>query len=446
MIMLSRKAIMHNFLGAAFAAVLVAPTYAAEPTVKLSITEKPTPVKGTLSYIHVKNGGLFFTPEADALYVQRGDGGGSGGPNGMSASSGGPAIPGFPSVPEALGVWNVASKKKLKHIANNQVAILSPDGNKVASVVLVNNRNIVRLTKIKTGQTVWDADAGKALTTAGPANVAGNNFGAGLVPISSFPVEIAFTPDGKRIAIQAGTEFTFADAATGKLAKGIKAPALHMVGVLSDGTSLVGIDSLIGNGFLGNAPAGGPAEGKIVVWDAAKGEVLRRIGEGPITHAVLTADRSKIVTFNRSGGVGVIGGFGGLPAELNNANEAAVLRIWDTDTGNAISTCETGIKPEQADTRLGGVSSVSIAGGIMDAAFTPDGRIVASCLASGAGGTVQLFDVASGKELASIKVDFCSQAIAFSRDGALLATGGGLGNFDLRVWDVGHLTSTGVKP
>jgi hypothetical protein len=47
-----------------------------------------------------------------------------------------------------------------------------------------------------------------------------------------------------------------------------------------------------------------------------------------------------------------------------------------------------------------------------------------------------LFDLRTGKLLLHETLPFCPQAIAFSRGGTRLATAGGVGAFDLRVWDV----------
>jgi WD40 repeat protein len=84
-------------------------------------------------------------------------------------------------------------------------------------------------------------------------------------------------------------------------------------------------------------------------------------------------------------------------------------------------------------------------GGIRDAAFSADGRFVASCLGTGQSGYVHLFDAPTGRIIASEKLAYCPQAIAFSRDGNNLAVAGGIGPFNLNVWNISDLTSPGAK-
>jgi hypothetical protein len=64
-------------------------------------------------------------------------------------------------------------------------------------------------------------------------------------------------------------------------------------------------------------------------------------------------------------------------------------------------------------------------------------------MGGGEGGHVHLWDTRTGRQIAHVKLKFCPQAIAFSRDGSRLATAGGLGGFQLRVWDVAGLGSPG---
>lgn len=145
-------------------------------------------------------------------------------------------------------------------------------------------------------------------------------------------------------------------------------------------------------GSTSNAPGGGAA---VRLWDAARGNLLRTLSE---------EIGASIACFNPAGSRL----FTGDPAQL-----------WNPATG----------KPVGARLKLG-------EGALSAAAFSPDGRTLATATGIAAGGVargdVRLWDAATGAMRGSPLSHASVQAIAFSPNGRLVATGGWKGT---RLWD-----------
>src|SRR5262249_17954819 len=120
------------------------------------------------------------------------------------------------------------------------------------------------------------------------------------------------------------------------------------------------------------------------------------------------------------------------------------IRLWDAATGKALATCDTKVVPQTVQRQLNNGVVLGLSGGVFDAAFSPDGRTLASCLGSGQVGYLHLWDVRSGRPPLEPPLKVGPRAVAFSRDGPLLAAAGAVGDFDLRVWDVKGLTGVGA--
>src|SRR5262249_61862720 len=75
-------------------------------------------------------------------------------------------------------------------------------------------------------------------------------------------------------------------------------------------------------------------------------------------------------------------------------------------------------------------------------AISPDGKVLAS---GGADNTIRFWDVASGKEQATLKdaAVFWVESLAFSPDGKTLASG--IGGSGVRLWDVGTHKATTLR-
>jgi WD40 repeat protein len=111
-----------------------------------------------------------------------------------------------------------------------------------------------------------------------------------------------------------------------------------------------------------------------------------------------------------------------------------VIRLWDFQTGKEVRRYEArqAGKPNFAAPPGGmmGPGWGRVGTGMVGAALSPDGKTLAATTQHH---TVQLWDVATGKELRSIPAGFGSSALSFSPDGTLLAAGGA--DQTVRLWE-----------
>jgi RNA polymerase sigma factor (sigma-70 family) len=447
------------------------------------VTEKMMEPPGMIFPIAVKGGGMFFSADSDTVFVQRGGGIGGGiggiGGGGLGIGGGGavggagvmgrPAGQGGPDTyREYLGAWNLTTRKKVKEVANCQNVALSPDGNSLAMIgIFKNNKQSVRLVDAKTLKVTQEAD----LQVAKPA--------AGAGGLAAFPVmwhgPLVFSPDGKRLLLQNYFDTYRWDINSNKVTKVLSSPFLQVLGFLPGGKTILALGMPnLGLGALpavpGKAPLPVADTGGFGAWNLANGKLTRRFGDPAIPRATLAPTGTSVATYSYGafafgGGIGGIGGIGGGAGAVGGAGalggagaggvgllgglggpiEPAKIQLWDVVTGKSALTIDTKIVPEQVKQKAGNVGFMAFTGGVQDVAFSPDGRLLAASLGSGEGGFVQVFDARTGREIARQKVEFCPQAIAFSRDGSLLATAGGLGAFELRVYDVPGQVSPGEQ-
>jgi WD40 repeat protein len=224
--------------------------------------------------------------------------------------------------------------------------------------------------------------------------------------------DVAYSPDGKRLAVTSGNDLTLWDALTGK-------EALFLPGGAEPG-QLTGVAFSPDDKWL--AVAGGsvstrpPDDGKpatrknrgfVRILYAATGKELRTLnGHFDIAFGVaFSADGTRLAS---GGGENSVGGVG--PAEL---------KVWDVATGK-----------ELLDLR-GHTHTV------WQVAFSPDGKTLAS--ASG-DGTARLWDAATGRDLRVLRGHRGTvTGLAFSPDGKRLATAAGTMDTkpgEVKVWEV----------
>jgi WD40 repeat protein len=193
---------------------------------------------------------------------------------------------------------------------------------------------------------------------------------------------VAFSPDGKFLAVTYETEVGVWDLAARKVVQRLKGsgPGLCYPVFSRDGKRLAAADA------VGRA---------VALWDLTTGEPCHDFGHGYAVAAVAFSPDGRTIVTGAS--------------YTDN-----VVRTWDALTG-------------QIKGRWRGHK-----GGIEAIAYAPDGELVAS---SSEDGTVRLWGAATGKEVGCLDArDGAVRAIAFSPDGKTLASGGE--RKVVHLWDV----------
>ncbi len=224
---------------------------------------------------------------------------------------------------------------------------------------------------------LWDTSTGEELLT-----LQGHEDSLGLSPLS-------FSPDGKRLASADNRDSTVKlwDASTGKELLTLQGHtgAVSSVSFSPDGKRL----------------ASGSYDKTIKIWDTSTGEELLTLHghTGGITSMSFSPDGKRLASASR--------GEGG-------------IRLWEISTGKFLT--------KWFHVRMGQVESVR---------FSPDGKRLAT---GGHDNVVRLFDTSTGKELLTLQGHASSvTSFSFSPDGKRLASG----SLDktIKLWD----TSTGKE-
>jgi WD40 repeat protein/3',5'-cyclic AMP phosphodiesterase CpdA len=247
----------------------------------------------------------------------------------------------------------------------------------------------VRLTGARLDQSRWtdaailggDADEGQdSWAELDGAAIAGRDPAVAIVAASGTPHCVAFSPNGRALAIGRGWAVELVDAVTERVVR-----------VLSGHTRGVNAVAFSPDGTL---IATGSDDRTARIWDASTG--------APRTTLTGHTDAVRAVAFSPDGTVIATG----------SADRTA--RIWDAATGGALATL----------TGSGG-------GGVRAVAFSPDGTLIAT---GSDHRTAWIWDASTGAPRASLSGHTDAvRAVAFSPDGTLIVTGSDDGTG--RIWD-----------
>jgi WD40 repeat protein len=326
-------------------------------------------------------------------------------PDGKSLATGG--------YDKTLRVWDVASLKETKRILHSDVPVYhvgyAPDGKAVASWGW---QHTLRL---------WDPGTGKELHPGGGPQMS--------------VVSVAFSPDGKLLASAAASDILLWDVPDRKQLRALRGHEGNVTAVVfaADGKTL----------------ASASYDGTLRLWEVATGKELRQIPAGGrwVACLALSTDNDTLASWN--------------------TENSAAITLWSAATGKELRSLALPVQPMAAihslsfapdGKTLAAASGTDLAvrlwevssgkelrgtgkhpGGLTWAAFSPDGRSLASASLDH---TLHLWEAATGQSRFLVKLKTHITTLAFSPDGRVLATANNgrnrRGGADGRSLDVGN--------
>jgi WD40 repeat protein len=204
---------------------------------------------------------------------------------------------------------------------------------------------------------------------------------------------LAFSQDGRRLAVAVGREVKLWDIVAGAWLKSLEGHGRDVTGVVfsPDG-------SLLASGTM-QGPGGKDDPCEVFVWNAATGERMRSLAgpTGPVARLTFSPDGTLLAA-----ATGSIQGW-----------QVGKARVWQVESGRELRRFSTP------------------AASPMNVAFRPDGKVLAI---GNEDATVDLWEVATGRKQV-LRGHFVSvQDVVYSPDGRQLAT---CGDQEIKVWAEG---------
>jgi WD40 repeat protein len=282
------------------------------------------------------------------------------------------------------------------HIAQVWNLAFSPDGK-----TLVSSGNDAQLK-------VWDSATGLGRLT---------------IPLhfdsSHARQKVVYHPDGRSVAVGERSVVRFYDTRTGKAGTILRGhtSAINDLAFSPDGTRLASasgttINRLLKAGLPGDRQ---PEPGEVIIWDLKmkKARHVLKAYKGKALAVAWSPDGRKLLTRGNPHPDAQDGS-----EEAGETKEAHALHLWNAETGKLIRSFAGSARDD-----------------ISPIAFNPDGKTFVHTKSP----NIIIIDVATGKEVRALRTG--GNAIAFRKDGKLLAVVGGGGGVNLpspgfiELWD-----------